>query len=187
MAFDIVKRVKVLDHILKHFLGVVDDAIWMGQKSRVRRSILRPPLFLSAAVANDDTSVYVEAGDVSGGFLIVGRKAFIVLRSLAVLLSRLSPPGAGSRPQNAQAYIYTQHWCKKKTHNLLLILQQNWGNPRMCGFRSKTVVGDIPPSFSFRYPPLTPLLLVRCTVATECVEIRSHDGFIWKRKRKCYN
>lgn len=103
--------------------------------------------------------------------------------------------GCWIRPQNAKADIYTQHlcitqcwWCKKKKpHNLLLILQQNWGNPRMCGFRSKTVVSDIPPSFSFRYPPLTPLLLVRCSIATECVEIRSHDSFIWKRKRKCYN
>lgn len=150
-------------------------------------------MILSAVVANDDTSLDVEAGDVSGGFLIIGRKAFIVLCSLAVLLSRLSSPGAGSAHKRKSRYLYSTHvhnsmlMVQEKTHNLLIILQQNWGNPCMCGFRSETVVSNIPPSFSFRYPPLTPLLLVCCTIATKCVEIRSNDSFIWKRKRKCYN
>lgn len=110
MAFDIVERVKVLYCVLKHFLGLVDDAIWIGQKSGVRSSnlcrlALTPVIILSAVVATDDTSVYVETGDVSGGFLIIGRKAFIVLGSLAVLLSRLSPPGAGSAHKHKSGYL----------------------------------------------------------------------------------
>lgn len=34
---------------------------------------------------------------------------------------------------------------------------------------SKAKARDVPPSFSLRYPPLAPLLLVRCSVSAECV------------------
>lgn len=107
--------------------------------------------------------------------------------SLACRLRVLDPP------TNAKADIYNQHLCAlnvhgaRKTHNLLIMILAKLGNHRTYGFRSKTIVSNIPPSFSFCYPPLTPLLLVRCTIATECVKTRSHDSFICKRKRKCYN
>lgn len=44
------------------------------------------------------TSLGVEAGDVGGGFLVVGGQPFVVLSSLAVLLPSLSP--SGSVPDN---------------------------------------------------------------------------------------
>lgn len=65
-------------------------------------------VILSAVVASDDTSLHVEAGDVRGGFLIIGRKAFIVLGSLAVLLSRLSPPGPGSAHKRKSRYLQSK-------------------------------------------------------------------------------
>lgn len=127
MAFNIVQRVKVLYNVLKHFLGLVDNAIWIGQKSQVRSSdlcgqLLMPFMILSAVVASDNTSLDVEAGDVSGGFLIIRRKAFIVLGSLAVLLSRLSPPGAGAAHKRKNRYLQStlvrpqRQWCKKNPH-----------------------------------------------------------------------
>lgn len=54
-------------------------------------------IILSVVVALDNTFLHAEAGDVSGGFLIIRRKAFIVLSSFSVLLSCLSPPGAACK------------------------------------------------------------------------------------------
>lgn len=141
---------KVLYNVLKHFLGLVDDSIWIGQKLRFRSSdlcrlSLMSFMILSAVVASNNTSLYVEAGDVSGGFLIIRRKAFIVLGSLAVLLSRLSPPGAGSAHKRKNRYLQSilvrilGQRCKKYSQSTTFLLLAKLRNLRICGLRSKTV------------------------------------------------
>lgn len=149
MAFNVVERVKVLYNILKNFLGLVDDSIWIGQKLQFRSSDLcrlsMSFIILSAVVASNNTSLYAEAGDVSGGFLIIRRKAFIVLGSLAVLLSRLTPPGAGSAHKRKNRYLQSilvriqGQRCKKNSQSTTFLLLAKLRNLRICGLRSKTV------------------------------------------------
>lgn len=98
MGFDVVERVEVFHHILKHLFALFDDAICSEEKDVVDVRLEERDGEPAAVDRRVLTSLSVEAGDVGGRFLVVGGQAFVVLSSLAVLLPSLSP--SGSVPDN---------------------------------------------------------------------------------------
>lgn len=117
MGFDVVERVKVFQHVLEHFLTFPADALWTVQKALVSTFAH----FEIGAANGWLTFLHVEAGDVSGGFLVVGWQPFFMLRSLSVLLSSLSPSGSTATHKHNRRVINSNQ-LMHESHNYIWII-----------------------------------------------------------------